>query len=230
MPIADMNKSKGHTIERCWKLKNLLAKKFTSGELCKLNLPPRQNLLDSKPRKRVDFIHRKSFRRKINSVSRPTSQSRRKITFSENDARGLNMPHDDVLIIAVDINDCEVARVLIDTSSTMDFNFFLDILKRMVVEGIQGSPELLSCFTGQSIMILETISLTLSIIGRSRIMEFMLVDSPSTYNVIPNIHGYARWKLSFQAIISAKMSKNLDERSKNIPMRYQRLKICSQKE
>lgn len=112
-------------------------------------------------------------------MSRPTMQTRRKINFIEDDERELNRSHDDALIITADINDSKVARILINIWSAVDL-IFSNTLKRMGVEGVQGSLELISGFTGETTMTLVTISLIVSVTGGLRVIEFVVVDSPST--------------------------------------------------
>lgn len=116
----------------------LLAVKFTSSELGELHFPTELNPSNSETTGRVDFIHRESFSRRINSLSRPIPWVRRKITFTKDETMSLNRPHNDALVVTVDINDCEVARVLVDTGSTLDLIFYT--LKRMEIEKIQGAP------------------------------------------------------------------------------------------
>ena len=43
------------------------------------------------------------------------------------------MPHDDALVITIDMSNCEVARVLIDVGSSVDL-IFKDTLTRMGIE------------------------------------------------------------------------------------------------
>lgn len=52
------------------------------------------------------------------------------VTFSESETSQLDKPHDDALVIILDIAHCEVSRVLIDTGSSVDLIFF-DTLTRM---------------------------------------------------------------------------------------------------
>lgn len=101
------------------------------------------------------------------------------------------MPHDDSLVIPSDVNDFEVAMVLIDTGSTVDM-IFSDTLSRMVIEGPHGSLEQLYGFSGQPITIIKTISWTVMISDEARVTEFVVADSSSTYNTIfrtPWIHS-----------------------------------------
>ena len=53
--------------------------------------------------------------------------------FSEKEASGTTDPHDDALVITIDVSNCEVARVLIDGGSSVDL-IFKDTLTRMGIE------------------------------------------------------------------------------------------------
>ncbi|CAA7049744.1 unnamed protein product [Microthlaspi erraticum] len=52
------------------------------------------------------------------------------ISFTDKDASGLDIPHLDPLVITLQIHDCDVAKVLVDTGSTVNL-IFLETLNRM---------------------------------------------------------------------------------------------------
>ncbi|KAG7567252.1 Ribonuclease H-like superfamily [Arabidopsis thaliana x Arabidopsis arenosa] len=107
------------------------------------------------------------------------------ITFSESETSQLDKPHDDALVITLDIAHCEVSRVLIDTGSSVDL-IFLDTLTRMGIskQSIKGPPSPLVSFTSETSMSVGTIVLPVSAEGIVKMVEFTVFDRPAAYNVI----------------------------------------------
>ena len=69
----------------------------------------------------------------MNKTTRPGVEHDVQISFSENEAPGITDPHDDALVVTIDVSNCEVARVLIDGGSSVDL-IFEDTLTRMGIE------------------------------------------------------------------------------------------------
>ncbi|KAG7591503.1 Integrase catalytic core [Arabidopsis thaliana x Arabidopsis arenosa] len=107
------------------------------------------------------------------------------VTFSESETSQLDKPHDDALVITLDIAHCEVSRVLIDTGSSVDL-IFLDTLTRMGIskQSIKGPPSPLVSFTSETSMSVGTIVLPVSAEGIVKMVEFTVFDRPAAYNVI----------------------------------------------
>ncbi|KAG7559607.1 Ribonuclease H-like superfamily [Arabidopsis thaliana x Arabidopsis arenosa] len=107
------------------------------------------------------------------------------VTFSESETSQLDKPHDDALVITLDIAHCEVSRVLIDTGSSVDL-IFLDTLTRMGIskQNIKGPPSPLVSFTSETSMSVGTIVLPVSAEGIVKMVEFTVFDRPAAYNVI----------------------------------------------
>ncbi|KAG7532877.1 Integrase catalytic core [Arabidopsis thaliana x Arabidopsis arenosa] len=82
------------------------------------------------------------------------------ISFDEEETRHLERPHDDALVITLDVANFEVSRILIDTGSSVDL-IFLGTLERMGISraDIVGPPSPLVAFTSLSAMSLGTIKL-----------------------------------------------------------------------
>ncbi|KAG7600736.1 Ribonuclease H-like superfamily [Arabidopsis suecica] len=107
------------------------------------------------------------------------------ITFSESETDQLDKPHDDALVITLDIAHCEVSRVLIDTGSSVDL-IFLDTLTRMGISkhDVKRPPSPLVSFSSETSMSLGTIVLPVSARGIVKMTEFTVFDRSTAYNVI----------------------------------------------
>ena len=97
-----------------------------------------------KGKKQINFIYGGSkFYNSVNSIKayqrraensvgirEPLSGPDYEITFDENETANHDKPHDDALVIRLDIGSCEQSRVMIDTGSSADVLFY-DAFKRM---------------------------------------------------------------------------------------------------
>ncbi|KAG7579052.1 Reverse transcriptase domain [Arabidopsis thaliana x Arabidopsis arenosa] len=107
------------------------------------------------------------------------------ISFNEEETRHLERPHDDALVITLDVANFEVSRILIDTGSLVDL-IFLGTLERMRISraDIVGPPSPLVAFTSESAMSLGTIKLPVIAKKVSKIVDFVVFDKPAAYNII----------------------------------------------
>ncbi|KAL1206393.1 hypothetical protein V5N11_020761 [Cardamine amara subsp. amara] len=106
------------------------------------------------------------------------------ITFEEFDIGRLAKPHDDTLVITLDIANYEVSKVLIDTGSTVDL-IFLSTLQKMRINraDIVGPPPPLIAFTSETSLSLGTIKLHVLAERVSKIVEFIVFYRPASYNI-----------------------------------------------
>ncbi|KAG7568071.1 Retrotransposon gag domain [Arabidopsis thaliana x Arabidopsis arenosa] len=107
------------------------------------------------------------------------------ISFDNSDTQGLTGPHDDALVITLDVANFEVTRCLIDTGSSVDL-IFLSTLQRMGISkaDIIGPPVPLVAFTSDTSMSLGNIKLPVLAAGVPKIVEFIVFDRPAAYNII----------------------------------------------
>jgi hypothetical protein len=111
------------------------------------------------------------------------------INFSEDDARGIHQPHDDALVVTMTITGSITRRVLIDNGSSADI-IYLPAYQQMKIDKEQLRPIDIPLvgFTGDKVKPSRVVSLMIEagtypkqVIAS---VEFLVVDCPSTYNVI----------------------------------------------
>ncbi|KAG7578907.1 Reverse transcriptase domain [Arabidopsis thaliana x Arabidopsis arenosa] len=117
--------------------------------------------------------------------SRPFDRPNDIVTFEESETNGLDMPHNDPLVITLAIGDHDVCRVLIDTGSTIDV-IFRETLRQMNIDMSQvtPTPRPVLGFSGETLMTLGTIQLPVQAGGVTKIVNFSVTDQPTIYNVI----------------------------------------------
>lgn len=107
------------------------------------------------------------------------------ISFTELDLEGLQLPHEDALVVELGIDDLDVRRILIDQGSSADVLYYsaFKALGRTRSELTPMATPLVG-FAGHPVYPLG--SITLPVVAGSMHLEidFTVVDSPSPYNAI----------------------------------------------
>nr|XP_023894646.1 uncharacterized protein LOC112006593 [Quercus suber] len=146
---------------------------------------------------------KKSYQRQTNSVhSMPPSkqqQTNQGMYFSEEDARRVKQPHDDLLVIMIMIEGFNTRRVLVDNGSSADI-IYLSAFQQLKVDPKRLRPfELpLVSFSGDRVYPRGIVTLTVTAgsypLQVTNKHNFLVVDSPSSYNVIIGRPTLNRWK------------------------------------
>ncbi|CAA0831300.1 Unknown protein, partial [Striga hermonthica] len=120
------------------------------------------------------------------------------------DAEGVSLPHNDALVITLEVAGFDVKRVFIDMGSSVDIIFydcFAQINKHLNLELKPVATELYG-FNGGEVMPMGEVSLTVAMgSGNTRkvcMVRFIVVGAESSYNVILGRTGLN----AFQAVVS----------------------------
>ncbi|XP_024010213.1 uncharacterized protein LOC112085252 [Eutrema salsugineum] len=85
-------------------------------------------------------------------VKNPKTAESDAITFTEADTEGVDMPHNDPLVVELRIADCKVSRILVDTGSSVD-RIFKETLDKMELANhhLKSSVKPLTGFDGDTV-------------------------------------------------------------------------------
>ena len=123
----------------------------------------------------------KKHRRKVllkSSLSEGVDYQGASISFEEKETHHLERPHDDALVITLDVTNFEVSRILVEPGSLVDL-IFLGTLERMGINraDVVGPPSPLIAFTSESAMSLGIIKLPVLGGKTSKIVDFVVLTS-----------------------------------------------------
>ena len=111
------------------------------------------------------------------------------IEFSEDDARRLHHPHDDALVVSLQIGDYNLHRVLVDNDNSVDILYYL-VFQQMRIDRERLTPTNAPFvgFGGTKVFPLGAITLTVTAGNYpqqiTREVTFLLIDCSSAYNAI----------------------------------------------
>ncbi|XP_058223230.1 uncharacterized protein LOC131332939 [Rhododendron vialii] len=107
------------------------------------------------------------------------------MTFSSDDLKGVQVPHTDALVVTIAIEKSTVQRVLIDQGSSANVMFYSTFLSLGLSPAqLRTASTPLVSFTGAPVWPLGLITLPVRAGSRVLQIEFVVVASPSPYNVI----------------------------------------------
>uniref|UniRef100_A0A2N9HNF1 Uncharacterized protein n=1 Tax=Fagus sylvatica TaxID=28930 RepID=A0A2N9HNF1_FAGSY len=111
------------------------------------------------------------------------------ISFSEEDARGTHQPHDDALVITINIAGFTTRRVMVDNGSSADI-LYLPAYQQMRLDKDKLRPmdAPLVGFTGDKVCPVGIVTLPITVGTHpktiSKTVDFLVVNCPSAYNAI----------------------------------------------
>ncbi|XP_042453943.1 uncharacterized protein LOC122038318 [Zingiber officinale] len=141
------------------------------------------------------------------------------ISFGSIDLEGLELPHDDALIIKSIIANSRVAQVFVDTGSLVNI-LFRTTFEEMQIDATELQPVATSLyrFTGNEVKPMGQIKLVISLgtepLVRTRRSTFIVVYSPSSYNVIlgrPTLHEFRATISTFHQKIKFPVGEQVGE-------------------
>ncbi|XP_073067230.1 uncharacterized protein [Primulina eburnea] len=111
------------------------------------------------------------------------------ISFGPEDLRGVNLPHNDALVIQARVANYDILRVFVDSGSSVNV-IFKDAFEQMDLQGyhLETVETALFGFAGHVVYPEGEIVLPLTLgshdLKKTVMTSFTLVDSPSSYNII----------------------------------------------
>ena len=146
---------------------------------------------DQSPLDSVNVISGESQQEAIGKSAAPPKRQKveEPIAFTEEDAQGVQFPHNDVIVVSMNIANYDVRRILVDNGSSADILFYDAFSRMSILDGpLRPISSPLVGFTGDAVPTEGMITLTV-VAGRyprqSRaLVNFLVVKAPSAYNAI----------------------------------------------
>ena len=126
-------------------------------------------------------------------------QTDQDMSFNKEDAKGVKQPHNDPLVIMLTIEGFNTKRILVDNGSSADI-IYLPAFQQLKLDPGRLCPfdSPLVSFSGDRVYPKGIVMLTV-LVGiypkqLTRQLDFLVVDCPSSYNVIINRPTLNKWK------------------------------------
>ena len=131
------------------------------------------------------------------------------ITFSDSNLEGCQHPHDDPLVIRAVVANKKIHRVLVDNGSSVDI-IFTSAFDKMGIrrERLEPVSTHMRGFSGEKVLPLGLIQLVLTLgdppCQGTTTIRFLIVDAPSTYNVLlgmPSLNAIKAIPFAYHMVI-----------------------------
>ena len=146
---------------------------------------------------------KKACQRQVNNVHMippfKQKQTDQDMSFNKGDARGVKQPHNDPLVIILTIEGFNTKRILVDNGSSVDI-IYLHAFQQLKLDPRRLRPfdSLLVSCSGDGVYPKGIVTLTVTVGTYPRQLthqlDFLVVDCPSSYNVIIGRPALNRWK------------------------------------
>ncbi|XP_075663312.1 uncharacterized protein LOC142632876 [Castanea sativa] len=123
----------------------------------------------------------------------------RDMFFSKEDARGVKQPHDDPLVIILMIEGFNTKKILVDNGSSADI-IYLSTFQQLKLDSGRLCPfeSPFVSFSGDRVypkgIVMLTVTVGSYLRQLTRQLDFLVVECPSSYNVIIRRPTLNRWK------------------------------------
>ena len=146
---------------------------------------------------------KKAYQRQVNIVHMmppfKQKQTDQDMSFNETNARGVKRPHNDPLVIMLIIEGFNTKKILVDNGSSADI-IYLPAFQQLKLDPKRLWPfdSPLVSFSGDKVYPRGIVTLTVTVetyqAQLSRQLDFLVVDCPSSYNVIIGQPTLNKWK------------------------------------
>ncbi|XP_062073918.1 uncharacterized protein LOC133778109 [Humulus lupulus] len=121
------------------------------------------------------------------------------IAFTDDDLQGVHLPHDDPLVISLQVDHCQLGRVIVDRGSGVDILFW-EAFQMMGLEENQIRPSTTPIlgFNSQRVYPKGVVRLTVVATERTLPVDFLIIDSITSYNAIMG----RNWIHRMQGVVS----------------------------